>query len=324
MQFVKHLNEHFDNKHHTFLIYDYIGNNDYSEIKNIQLLCSLHPIKRNLLLIQKMHEAKHIILHGLFIERVNQLLCFMPHILKKCYWIMWGGEFYFPDSHTFCRKKVIKQVAGLVTINPYEIDLVREWYGATGKHISSFTYPSNLFVDVEVSTAKFQKTKILIGNSATPTNRHLDIFNRIAHSNLANFELIVPLSYGDMEYAETIIKEGLKMFGEQFSPLREYLAYDDYVKLLSEIDIAVFDHNRQQGFGNIVKLVGLGKTVYTNSSSTPWRYLKDLGIEIFDVDEFSEKKITIAQQKNNIKIIKNQFSLIKLNEQLRLIFNDKV
>ena len=40
------------------------------------------------------------------------------------------------------------------------------------------------------------------------------------------------------------------------------LPLSDYLKILGKIDIAIFNHERQQAVGNITSLLGLGKKVY--------------------------------------------------------------
>lgn len=40
----------------------------------------------------KMHQAEKIMLHGLFDYKTITLLFFMPWLLKKCYWVIWGGD----------------------------------------------------------------------------------------------------------------------------------------------------------------------------------------------------------------------------------------
>ena len=45
-------------------------------------------------LIYLAHGSRKIILHGLFDFRLIICLFFMPWLLKKCYWVIWGGDLY--------------------------------------------------------------------------------------------------------------------------------------------------------------------------------------------------------------------------------------
>lgn len=83
---------------------------------------------------------------------------------------MTGGVFYFPEKQTWFRNQIIKNIRNFITLNIYDFEYVKTnnfyiWYGKCP------FYPKNLFK--EISTFKVnQKLKILVGNSATITNRH--------------------------------------------------------------------------------------------------------------------------------------------------------
>ena len=67
---------------------------------------------------------------------------------------------------------------------------------------------------------------ILIGNSADPSNNHIDIFEKIKNFNFKNKKIIVPLSYPEnYEYyiAKVIIK-GEKNFWGKFYTTNEILS----------------------------------------------------------------------------------------------------
>jgi dTDP-N-acetylfucosamine:lipid II N-acetylfucosaminyltransferase len=47
---------------------------------------------------------------------------------------------------------------------------------------------------------------ILVGNSATPTNNHVEVFKLLSDLDLRGHKVIAPLSYGDERYRDAIIK----------------------------------------------------------------------------------------------------------------------
>ena len=57
------------------------------------------------------------------------------------------------------------------------------------------------------------------------------------------------------------------MFGGKFTPLLDYMSPLEYSSFLSGISIGVFNHDRQQGLGNIRKLLRMGSKVYVSSDS---------------------------------------------------------
>lgn len=109
------------------------------------------------------------------------------------------------------------------------------------------------------------------------------------------------------------------MFGSKFKPLTESMPFDDYHTFLGSIDIAIFNHKRQQAMGNTITLLGLGKTVYLRSDTTQWQFFKDKGITIRDVEQLN----TLESQNlnENISKIKTYFSQGNYLKQLESLFN---
>ena len=73
---------------------------------------------------------------------------------------------------------------------------------------------------------------ILIGNSATFSNNHLDVFDIIKNTTS---KIVVPLSYGAYDYQDykkRIIFEGNKIFKDNFLPIESFLTIKKYNKLL--------------------------------------------------------------------------------------------
>ena len=87
-----------------------------------------------------------------------------------------------------------------------------------------------------------------------------------------DIRIICPLSYGDMNYAHKVEDRGKGYFGVKFKPIYDYMSIDDYSRLLSSIDIAIYNNNRQQATGNIEILGYLGKKIFVRSDTTTWQH----------------------------------------------------
>jgi hypothetical protein len=98
------------------------------------------------------------------------------------------------------------------------------------------------------------------------------------------------------------------------------MPFNKYLELLGQIDIAVFAHKRQQGMGNTISLLGLGKKVYMRNDITPWAMFEELGVKVFSVDELVLEPIDAIIKINNIKKIRETFSDRKLIAQYSKIF----
>lgn len=290
----------------------------------------LRKIIASLILIKNLYATDKIMLHGLFNQKIIILLFTQPWLLKKCYWIIWGGDLYSYQLakrnwrwqiNEFFRRPVIKNIGHLVTYISGDIRLARQWYKARGQHHECIMYLSNVYHEHPVRNEPHDGVNIQIGNSATSSNNHLEIFERLLPFRDQNITLFVPLSYGDQEYAKVVIKAGAEMFGEKFHPMIDFMPFDQYLTFLGKIDIAIFNHKRQQAMGNTITLLGLGKKVYLRSDVTPWAMLESNGVVAYNVADISLTPIDVATRENNKLAIKKNFSEKKLIDQLESIFN---
>ncbi|MDD3505130.1 MAG: TDP-N-acetylfucosamine:lipid II N-acetylfucosaminyltransferase [Sulfurimonas sp.] len=270
-------------------------------------------------LLAYMQEAEKIILHGLWREKVDMLLYFNPELLKKCYWFIWGGDFYFPEKQNWFKKQIIKDIAYLITDNQGDYELLKSMYGAKGMNIPCFGYPSNLHKELQSTPKKDKTLFIQLGNSADPTNQHIEALQILQVYKEEDIKIFVPLTYGNKEYAQGVIEEGYRLFGEKFFPIVEHMPYEEYMRFLEKIDIAIFNHNRQQAMGNIVTLLGMGKKVYLNKT-TIWDYFAQDEIKVFSLADFDLHLLEQDEKEHNIDIIKARYSSEKLQKCLNTIF----
>lgn len=326
--FSKFITKNFDTSHQIVVF------NKKVVHKNIIVL------RKNLIglitIILKMYKAKKIFIHSLSMS-VTVILFFNPWLLRKSYWIVWGGDLY---NHIlrekniktyikeFIRSYVIKNISGIVTQLKGDHELVQKLYGTRGKYYYSFVYPSNLYKDYDLKAVEKDTNRIYIqvGNSACETNEHIKVFDKLSKYKNENIEIICPLSYSGKEgYIKKVIQAGYKIFGkEKFTPVTEFMPFDKYLELLAKVDVAIFNHKRQRGLGNITTLLGLGKKVYICEEITTWEFCLDHDLKVYSSngdfeDLFEEMNEEIRQ--TNIENVKTKFSEEKLEEDLKKIFN---
>ena len=316
--FIDFIQKHFDTKVHYFLFlhdekYDY-GLKPYPQNIWLTDFQNVEQLREFLM------KADKLIVHGLWSEFFIDFLYRNAFLLKKVYWVMWGGDFYFPEKQSLNKKKVIKKIKHFVTYIKGDYELVQRWYGAKGKYHECFMYPSNLYKEYPLHPKRSSTLNIQVGNSADPTNNHFEVFKELEPYKNENIKIFVPLSYGDFNYANRVVETGRNIFGSKFVPLRDFLPFEKYLEFLSEIDIAIFAHNRQQAMGNIITLLGLGKKVYMKSNITPWQMFEELGVKVFDVENIELSLLDEKTKKKNIEKIKTYFSEENLKKQLDEIF----
>lgn len=86
---------------------------------------------------------------------------------------------------------------------------------------------------------------------------------------------------------------------------------------MATIDIAVFDHERHQAFGNTISLIGMGKKVYLNPVSTLNGVMKEYQLKVYELDFFSLDLIDNYIGKSNITKVKKSFSKGSLVNSLK-------
>lgn len=327
--FVKFVDENFDNKRHFF----YLTGKDINNKSNvIDIRNKIDFIKNIIKLNIDLYNSKKIIIHGFNQSYLFYLFFFQPWLLKKSYWIMWGGDLYSylqkPKSLKmkllyFMRGFVFKKIKNFVTYIKGDYELAQKWYGAKGEYYECFMYPSNLYKEYDIKPKEHDAINIQLGNSADPSNNHIDILKKLVKYKDENIQLFIPLSYGNEEYAKKVIAYGKELFGDKFVPLTEFMPFEKYLEFLGEIDIAIFAHKRQQAMGNTITLLGLGKKVYMRSNITPWQLFKDIDVKVFDVDDIKINLIDEQTQKENQEKIKEYFSKENYLNQLKNLFESK-
>lgn len=128
---------------------------------------------------------------------------------------------------------------------------------------------------------------IIIGNSLSYTNNHLDIFKAISHCKRSpDQKYIVPVSYGN-EFDLSILKENFKEDNVQW--LESFVTLDEYKKMYGTVSHAIFGMIRQQAMGNIYECLNNGIKVYLYKDSVIYRFLIDAGFTVFCLDDISEE-----------------------------------
>ena len=336
--FVKLVNEEFGEENHQFWLPDVEKLNEHplEKADNIYIgkRTSTGQLCAYLQLLLMLHRAEKVILHGLFNSRIIRLLALCPWLLKKCYWVIWGGDLYQYQKpkprlrdkiKESLRRFVIKRIGHLVTYIPGDVELARKWYSARGEYHECLMYLSNVVNPQILKGAERVKEahsglNILVGNSADLSNNHLDALEKLLPYKDQDIRIYVPLSYGDQAYAEKVIEKGRDWFGDKFLPITYFMPFEQYLAVLESVDIAIFNHKRQQAMGTTITLLGLGKTVCMRNDVSQWCFLREHGLNMKSVSNKGFKQLPSSDLIENVRIINFHFSEKKLIEQLKKVF----
>lgn len=248
-------------------------------------------------------ECRHIFFHSLHIP---EYLASRIELLRKASWILWGADLYkavhgiyenpagSPEPALLAAERVRRFVIGhlysIIGLKE-DYDIVLKYYDTKARYFFG-NYPALADLDLldrSLAAAPAKEfTTFLVGNSATNTNNHVRILHLLKRFRDEAIEVVVPLSYGDRNYAEQVTQTGREIFGDKFVPLFEFLPFDRYAELLARTDIAVFDHNRQQAAGTIWPLLYLGKTIFQQLDNTLSQSFASKGITIRDIEELGQ------------------------------------
>lgn len=190
------------------------------------------------------------------------------------------------------------------------------------KHLKFSYYPLDIVISKEVS---FQKKKnILLGNSASLTNNHLEAFDLLSKFDLSDRKIITPLSYGDMVYANHIKIVGTEIFKENFEPLLNFLSLYDYQKLLNTCGIVIMNHYRKQAGGNILNSLYMGAKVYLRKENVIYEYLKNLGCHVYNIENdltvennSALELLNTEEIRHNQKLLKRELSLERITNEIK-------
>ncbi|MCR5605353.1 MAG: TDP-N-acetylfucosamine:lipid II N-acetylfucosaminyltransferase, partial [Treponema sp.] len=136
-------------------------------------------------------------------------------------------------------------------------------------------------------------TNILLGNSASRENNHLDALDFLSKFADDNIKIYCPLSYGDTEeYKKEVIEKGTSILKNKFEPVIKFMPSEEYADFFSKMNVAIFNNNRQQAMGNITLASFLGCKVYLKQNTTMWRqYVEIGGCHFYPVERISELNI---------------------------------
>ena len=315
--FVKIINQHDKINEHKFIFIS-----KHNEIKPQDNIVVINKKWQIIKILFNLNQNNKIILHGLFSKVILTILFFQPWLLKKCYWIMHGGDFYFPERQTWIKKWVIKRIKHFITYLKGDFEYVKKWYGAKGEYHECFMYPSNLYKQNNLKEKTNNPTlNIQVGNSANPTNNHVEVFKILLKYKNKDIKIYTPLAYGDKNYANSVISTGKKLFGDKFIPITKFIPMNEYLNFLGDIDIAIFAHKRQQAMGNIITLLGLGKKIYIRNNISSWQFFKDINVQVFQYPNIQLGTLDNTIKKQNIKEIKSYFSEDTYIKQLKAFLN---
>ena len=224
-------------------------------------------------------------------------------LLKKDYRIQRLGERQLAHERVIKQRQVLNRVDYWATVLPNEFELLR-----THSRIKALPFPLHYtyrHLSDEIPTIDSRNAELLlIGNSADPSNNHIDILDLLERRNIRR-GLFIPMAYGDDKFRDVVVGY-VKSHSLTCDIQTELVPREEYKKKLMHCRAAVFGHIRQQAVGNINICMLQGIKVFLYKDSVAYKYFKSIGSFVFSIEDdlFPEeilKPLTKEQNELNRK-----------------------
>lgn len=195
------------------------------------------------------------------------------------------------------KRRILNRINYLQTVIPLEYRLLQDSTGIEAKEF--YTY-SKIDVDAPISP-KHDDGTIQIGNSASFTNNHLDVWKKITEAGISGKKFVVPLSYGKGDVS--VIRKSIVSKENDITILDTLLPLEDYRKIQDTCSYMVSGVLRQESMGNIAYCINKGIKLFLFKDSIVYKHLQSWNILVFAIEDINsssfDKALTVDEIKHN-------------------------
>ena len=240
----------------------------------------------------------------LYKSQTRQVLTSLSTI-KQYVKVLLGKLYYYP--RWVHRYDVIRRIDYFQPVKPLDFKLMKNVVGFRAKEIFLCNYGQ--IINGKEYIRHRADGAIILGNAASPLINHLDVWSDLENNIPIGKTIIMPLSYGNMEYANKV-KKVLRRTSFSFQFLDTFLSRNDYFKMMDDCSYAVYGSLRQHAMGNIFHALSNDIKVFLYRDSLMFGYLREMGFVIYaieDIDSNSFKTpITEVEHNQNVKAFEKQ------------------
>lgn len=330
--------------------YVFISNNTQYSFKNLKEIVPNIDIIREEDFLKYLEERaiNAIMLHGL------NLINIIPQIKKhiKIFWFAWGYDIYsFPADKpfiplnlyrsltkkniessfinklrvlhgkidSFCKRKKIEKAISRIDyfsgVLPDEYQLMKNNSYFKAKEVIFNYFSTDGLSSEDLNQPYCEGNFIQVGNSANPTNNHIDLYELISKLNLHDTKIYSFLSYsGSQDYIENVKKYGENLFGNNYIAITDFLPLHEYKNIVIKCNNVIMGHERQQAMGNIHNAIWTGCKVYLFETSVTYRCLKQLGFLVFTIEKDLTKQ-NILQKLTDEEKLYNRKKILEYHSE---------
>ncbi len=305
------------------------------------------------------HKAKVVVFHGMNSAQAEIAVQLSESLMKV--WSVFGLEVYnnisikgFDIYGPLTRKKYLRRTAAIkdrlrpmyyriakgkrhpdylvsealgkmnfiASIYPENIEYFKKIklvkHGA--KWIKFTYYPLDFIVGKEEPFIKGKD--ILVGNSAFPSGNHIEVFKLLKQLELNDKNILCPLSYGEDNYRDFVLKKGEELFSSRFKPILDFKPLKEYQEHIKGCGIVIMNSYRPQAIGTIVDLMHRGAKVFLSEKNFFYHFLRRIGCHVFSIerdlkDADSLELLDINKMRENRRILEKELEPERLYEELQ-------
>lgn len=223
---------------------------------------------------------------------------------------------YFHESkRDMTRFDYLKKVSSFSTGFKEEADWMEENIGLNQPYFP-FSFYSHV-VESNIPSYDPNIKWLLLGNSATVTMNHVDAIPTLEHAGLE--KIVIPLSYGDKQYASFVKNHFLKKFSsDQVEFLQDYMPLSEYEALMGKCGMVFINAYCQQAVGNSINALSKGSALFFPKKSFLYRGFSNLGYYVHSPEQIREFDLLTYTQ-NEMKMNFNLFKKERSPERQRAL-----
>lgn len=302
-----------ESEHHHFITPHKAVYEQIKQYPNVQLVD--FPVGSAKFVNKCAQEYEWIFLHS--IESRVQALFYSRRARRKIIWRTWGQDALYVIYNksvlndtvkrvlNFLYKRVVRDFMLVGIANPVDETMIKGQFGDVptarmpyAKDSSDKLYNELLAIKTrcEQESKTGRPLRVMIGHSGWSADKHVQMAKKLEKYIDENIELVVPLSYGDSKYIESIKPYFEQNWGQKAVLVESFMPYSEYAELLASIDVIILPLSVSYALGNVSLGLLFGKKLYLNGNGIIHKALSVYGVphECIDsidgasFDEFSK------------------------------------
>ncbi len=273
-------------------------------------------LRRIAFFLRHLRDADVIVWHSLFFTTRKYIwfLFAFPSLMEKSVWVEWNADLYvweYPETSlrnrikNYMNRKIRQRFRYMGGTFPVDIAEYKRQFGEKARCF--YTPMPNPYKGASQLIETIRAVKPPEGTKYTPMvqiahnaftfNNHVYLMNLLKRYAQEDVRFFLPISYGmygingqygSKLYSKTVKRCARQILGDKAVILEKNIPFEQYLKVLWTVDVAVFDFDRPCGLGTLRILLLMGKKIYLPSGSPYYEFLRSQGLPVCDTRRIPE------------------------------------